>query len=100
MTQTAILTKWKFVVEFEDEETKEVSGTIGQADTLEQCEELIEYDTQFHSSRGRMVVNAEAAEICGKCDGEGMVPTGNDGRVICAACGGHLGPISTLTFTG
>ena len=38
MTQTAFLTKWKFVVEFEDEETNEISGTIGQADTREECE--------------------------------------------------------------
>ncbi|MBV9642367.1 MAG: hypothetical protein JO334_02240 [Verrucomicrobia bacterium] len=98
MTQIPILTKWKFVVEFEDDETKEVSGTIGQADTLEQCDGLIEYDTQFHSSHGRTVVNAEAAEICGNCDGAGMVSTVNDGRVICEACSGHLGPISTLRF--
>ena len=97
MTQTAILTKWKFVVEFEDEETKEVSGTIGQADSREQCEGLIEHDTQFHGSQGKIVVNAEAAELCAKCDGEGIVPAGNDGRIICEACGGNLGPISRLS---
>ena len=100
MTQTAILTKWKFVVEFEDDETKEVSGTIGRADTLEQCEGLVEYETQVHSSHGRLVVNAEAAEICAKCDGEGIIPAGKDGRIICDACGRHLGPISNLKFTG
>ena len=33
MIQTTILIKWKFVVEFEDEETNEISGMIGQADT-------------------------------------------------------------------
>jgi hypothetical protein len=100
MTQTAILTKWKFVVEFEDEETKEVSGTIGQADSREQCEGLVEYDTEFHNSHGRIVVNAEAAEICARCDGEGIVPAGNKGRIICDACGGHLGAISILSFSG
>jgi hypothetical protein len=31
MTQIAIVTKWKFVVEFEDRETGEISGTTGQA---------------------------------------------------------------------
>jgi hypothetical protein len=30
MIQDALRTKWKFVVEFEDEETNEISGTIGQ----------------------------------------------------------------------
>jgi hypothetical protein len=42
MTQDALRTKWKFVVEFEDEETHEISGTIGQADTREECEGLLE----------------------------------------------------------
>jgi hypothetical protein len=96
MTQTAILTKWKFVVEFEDEETKEISGAIGQADTREECEGLIEYDMQYHSSHGRTVLNVEGAEICVKCEGEGKIPAGNGGQVICDACGGHLGPISKL----
>jgi len=43
MIQDALRTKWKFVVEFEDEETNEISGTIGQADTREECEGLLEY---------------------------------------------------------
>ncbi len=96
MTQTAILTQWKFVVEFEDDETKEISGTIGQADTREECEGLIECDMQYHGSHGRTVINAEAAEICAKCGGEGKISAGNGGQVICDACSGHLGPISNL----
>ena len=97
MTQTAFLTKWKFVVEFEDEETNEISGTIGQADSREECEGLLEYEMECHSSHGRTVVNAEAAEICAKCEGKGKIPNGNGGQVVCDACGGRVGPISNLT---
>jgi hypothetical protein len=98
MTQIAIATKWKFVVEFEDLETGEISGTIGQAGTREECEGLMEYDMQYHHDYGRAVVNAEAGEICAECEGEGQIPIGNGGRVICQACGGHLGPISKMTI--
>jgi hypothetical protein len=98
MTQIAIATKWKFVVEFEDQETNEISGTTGQASTLEECEGLIEYDTQFHHHHGRTVVNVEVCEICAECEGEGQRTTWNGGRVICQACGGHLGPISRMTL--
>ena len=97
MTQTAIHTKWKFVVEFEDDETQEISGTIGQADTREECDGLLEYDMEYHRSHGRTVVNAEAAEVCAKCEGEGQIAAMNGGLVICDACGGRLGPISNLT---
>ena len=96
MTQIAIVTKWKFVVEFEDRETGEISGTTGQADTREECEGLIEYDMQYHTDCGRTIVNAEAGEICAECEGEGRIPIGNGGQVICQACGGHLGPISKM----
>jgi hypothetical protein len=41
MTQDALRTKWKFVVEFEDEETHEISGTIGQADTREDARDFL-----------------------------------------------------------
>ena len=94
MTQNAIPTKWKFVVEFEDDETKEISGTVGQAETLEECEGLTEYEMQYHRSHERTIVNLEIGEVCADCDGEGKIPAGNDGRVICRACGGHLGSIS------
>ena len=96
MTQIAFVTKWKFVVEFEDQETGEISGTIGQADTREECESLIEYDMQYHSDHERTVLNAEAGEICEECEGEGQLPIGNGGCIICQACGGHHGPISKL----
>jgi len=98
MTQDALRTKWKFVVEFEDEETNEISGTIGQADTREECEGLLEYDMQYHDSHGRIVLNAEAAEVCAKCEGEGKVAAAmNGGAVICDACAGRRGSISNLT---
>ena len=101
MSQTAIPTKWKFVVEFEDEddETKEISGTIGRADTREECEGLLEHEMQYHRSHGRTIVNAEAVEICAKCEGEGKFQNGNSEQVPCDACGGHLGPISSLRST-
>ena len=86
----------KFVVEFLEEETEEVSGIIGQADTREECEGLLEYEMDCHSSEGQTIVNAEAAEVCAKCDGEGKIPNGNGGQVRCDACGGRVGPISNL----
>jgi hypothetical protein len=98
MTQIAFATRWKFVVEFEDQETGEISGTIGQADTVEECESLIEYDMQYHSDHERTVLNAEAGEICAECEGEGQLLIGNGGCIICHACGGHHGPISKLVF--
>jgi hypothetical protein len=94
MTQTEIPTKWKFLLAFEDDETREISAAIGQADTQEECEGLIEYEVLYHRSDGRTVVDAEAGEVCAECEGEGQIPAGNGGRVICQACGGHLGPIS------
>ena len=99
MIQDALRTKWKFIVEFVDEETNEISGTIGQADTREECEGLLEFDMQDHDSHGRIVLKAEAAEVCAKCEGEGEVAVMN-GLVICDACGGRLGPISNLTTLG
>ena len=94
MTQNAIPTKWKFIVEFEDHESREISGTIGQADSYEECEASMEDEALYHRSRGRTVFNLEIGELCVECDGEGQIPAGNGGRVICQACGGNLGPIS------
>ena len=89
MTQIAILTKWKYVVEFEDDETKEISGTLGRADTQEECESLIEEEVQCQRSHGRTFVDIEVGLVCAECDGEGQIPAGNDGRAICHSCGGH-----------
>src|ERR1700692_4690281 len=100
MTEDAFRTKWKFVVEFEDEETNEISGTIGQADTREECEGLLEFEMQYHDSHGRIVLNAEAADVCDKCEGEGKIAAKNAGVVICDTCGGRLGSISNLTTLG
>jgi hypothetical protein len=97
MTQYAFRTKWKFLVEFEDEESKEISGTIGEADTREECEGLLEYDMEYHDSHGRTVLNAEASEVCAECEGEGIRAAKNGGVEICGACGGFLGPLSNLT---
>jgi hypothetical protein len=89
MTQIAILTKWKYVVEFEDDETKEISGTLGRADTQEECESLIEDEVQRHRSHGRTVVDIEVGEVCAEYDGEGQIPAEDDGRVIFHSCSGH-----------
>lgn len=89
MTQTAIFTKWKYVVEFEDDETNEISGTLGRADTQEECESLIEDELQCQRSHGRTVVNIEVGEVCAEYDGGGQIPAGNDGRAICHSCGGR-----------
>ena len=43
MTQDALRTKWKFVVEFGDEETHEISGTIGDFLSLI-CSTIIRMD--------------------------------------------------------
>jgi hypothetical protein len=97
MSQTAVRTKWKFVVEFEDEETNEISGTIGQADTREECEGLLEHEIDYHSSLGRTVVNAEASEVCTKCQGEGNSTSEGGVRAVCDTCGGRLGAVAKLT---
>jgi hypothetical protein len=97
MTQNAILTKWKFLVEFEDNETREISGTFGEAETHEECEGSIEDQMQYQCSRNRTVINVEAWEVCAQCEGGGLISSGNDGRVICEACSGHLGSISPVT---
>jgi DnaJ-class molecular chaperone len=97
MAQSALVTKWKFVVEFEDDETKELSATIGQANTREECQSLIEHDIQYHRSHERTVTQTEAVEICAQCEGDGKISAGNGRQVICEACGGHHGPISKST---
>ena len=51
---------------------------------------------QYHDSHGRIVLNAEAAEVCAKCEGEGKIAM-NGGWDLCDACDGRLGPISKLT---
>ena len=42
MIANAIHTKWKFIVEFEDEETGEIAGTLGEAADRDECEVLVE----------------------------------------------------------
>jgi hypothetical protein len=98
MMQDIFPTKWKFVVEFEDEQTREVSGTIGQANTREECEGLLECEMDEHNRRGQCVLNAEAVEICANCQGEGKVADQNGGMDRCEVCGGRLGPVANLTM--
>jgi hypothetical protein len=96
MSQGPIPAKWKFIVEYEDEETQEISGTIGQAGSRDECQGLIELDMEHHFVRGRIIVNAEAVEVCAKCEGEGKLPAANGDLTVCDACGGHIGVISEL----
>ena len=98
MSQTAFPTKWKFVVEFQDDETLEISGDIGQADTEEECEGLIEYDMEYHRSAGRTILNAEASEVCANCEGEGRIHTEDGALLICHSCRGQSGPVSQLSY--
>jgi hypothetical protein len=96
MSQSLIPAKWKFIVEYEDEETQEISGTIGQANSRYECESLIDDDIAYHIICGRVIVNAEAAAVCTKCDGEGKLTSANGDLIVCDACGGHIGPIAKL----
>jgi hypothetical protein len=88
MTQIAFPTKWKFIVEYEDDETKEVSGILGQADTYEECEALIE-----HESQERFVVNIEAWEVCAERNEEGKTLTSGSSvsvnRRFCSSPSAH-----------
>jgi hypothetical protein len=94
MNENPRRTKWRFVVEFEDEETSEISGTIGQASDRQECEGLIEHEMQYHDLHGRTVLNAEASKVCSECDGEGII-TGHSGmHVVCQSCGGRVGPMA------
>ena len=96
MIASSIRTKWKFIVEFEDEETHEIAGTLGQAATRDECEAFIEEEMQYHFSRDRIAVTAEAVEICEQCEGEGSIPVEDDIVSICDACGGRIGILSSF----
>jgi hypothetical protein len=65
------------------------TGTLGRADTQEECESLTEDEVQYQRSRARTIFDIELGLVCAECDGEGQIPSGNDVRVICHACGGH-----------
>ena len=91
-----IHTKWKFIVEFEDEETGAIAGTLGEAPDRDECEELIEEEMEYQRLRGYIRVTAEAVELCEQCEGEGSIPV-EDGIVsICDACGGRIGILSSF----
>jgi hypothetical protein len=96
MIANAIHTKWKFIVEFEDEETGAIAGTLGEAPDRDECEALIEEEMEYQRLRGYIRVTAEAVELCEQCEGEGSIPV-EDGIVsICDACGGRIGILSTF----
>ena len=96
MIANAIHTKWKFIVEFEDEETGEIAGTLGEAADRDECEVLVEDEMEYQRLRGYIRVTAEAVELCEQCEGEGSIPV-KDGIVsICDACGGRVGILSTF----
>ena len=63
MIANAIHTKWKFIVEFEDEETGAIAGTLGEAPDRDECEELIEEEMEYQRLRGYIRVTAEAVEL-------------------------------------
>ena len=93
MIANAIHTKWKFIVEFEDEDTGAIEGTLGEAADRDECEFLVEDEMEYQRLRGYIRVTAEAVELC---EGEGSIPV-EDGIVsICDACGGRIGILSTF----
>ena len=90
MIANAMHTKWKFIVEFEDEETGVTEGTLGEAADRDECELLVEDEMEYQRLRGYIRITAEAVELCEQCEGEGSIPV-EDGIVwICDACGGRL----------
>src|ERR1700737_5462600 len=91
MIANAIHTKWKFIVEFEDEETGEITGTLGEAADRDECEVLVEDEMEYQRLRGYIRVTAEAVELCEQCEGEGSIPVEDDIVSICDACGGRIG---------
>ena len=96
MIANAIHTKWKFIVEFEDEETGEIAGTLGEAADRDECEVLVEDEIEYQRLRGYIRVTAEAVELCQQCEGEGSIPVEDDIVSICDACGGRIGVLSTF----
>jgi DnaJ-class molecular chaperone len=96
MIANAVHIKWKFIVEFEDEETGAIEGTLGEAADRDECELLVEDEMEYQRLRGYIRVTAEAVELCEQCEGEGSIPV-EDGIVsICDACGGRIGILSTF----
>jgi hypothetical protein len=98
MSEPAFPTKWKFVVEFFDDETQQISGTVGQAGTCDECAGLVEYEVDLLRSSGQTLVNAEAYQVCAQCDGQGKIETPDGALAICYTCRGEVGPVSTLSF--
>jgi hypothetical protein len=52
MIANAIHTKWKFIVEFEDEETGAIEGTLGEAADRDECEVLVEEEMEVSALAG------------------------------------------------
>jgi hypothetical protein len=96
MIATVIHTKWKFIVEYEDEETGAIAGILGEAADREECEMLVEEEMQCQRLRGYIRVTAEAVELCSQCEGQGSIPVEEDIVSICDACGGRIGVLSTF----
>ena len=51
MIANAIHTKWKFIVEFEEEETGAIAGTLGEAPDRDECEALVEEEMEYQLAR-------------------------------------------------
>jgi hypothetical protein len=98
MTYRIRHTRWKFCLGIEDHETGLLSGLYGDAPDQEECEALVEYLVDREQSKGRSVLSVELGELCGECEGEGLVAAGNEGRVLCVNCGGHLGALASVAW--
>ena len=51
---------------------------------------------QYHFSRDRIAVTAEAVEICEQCEGKGSIPVEDDIMSICDACDRRIGILSSF----
>jgi hypothetical protein len=100
MIAKTIHTKWKFIVDFEDEETGEIVGTLGEAADRDECEALVEDEMECQRLDGYIRVTAAAVELCEQCEGAGSIPVEEDIVSICDACGGRIGVLSTFDRGG
>jgi hypothetical protein len=88
LPEPVILTAWKFIVEFEDDETNQISAILGQADTDEECKGSTEEEAQYQCSHERTVLNIESWEVCSGSVAEAQIPFWKDGS------DGHFGRVA------
>jgi hypothetical protein len=101
MTQVGAPTKWRYIVECQDNESGSIYVIIGSANDREECEGRASQEVGYQRDLYRHVVNAEACELCQECEGDGVVLSSEPSahRTRCGACDGHLGPFTRIKFS-